>query len=402
MIKNKDIIIVGQQPWDTEIGSNCKDIALEFSKYNRVLYVNSPLDRISKLRGKGDPKVDKRINVIKGKEPGIVKINDNLFNLYPDCLVESINWIPNTSLFKIFNRVNNKRFAGSILKAIDELSFKDYILFNDNEVFKAFYLKDFLKPLLSIYYSRDNIVGVRYWKKHGATLEPELMAKSDLCLANSEYLKNYCKENNPHSFKVGQGCDFTFFTAENAAVRPEMEAIKKPIIGYVGALWTSRLDLPLLEHLAEKRPDWNFVYVGPEDERFENSKLHQMPNVFMLGPRHPEDLASYIMYFDVCMNPQYINPITIGNYPRKVDEYLALGKATIVTQTEPMLDFKEYILLAKNEQEYLDGIQHLLETDSPGLQEERRKFALSHSWENSITLMSQACAEVAAKQNKPF
>ena len=36
LITNRDIIIVGQQPWDVEIGSNCKDIAIEFSKYNRV------------------------------------------------------------------------------------------------------------------------------------------------------------------------------------------------------------------------------------------------------------------------------------------------------------------------------------------------------------------------------
>ncbi|MCH5597908.1 hypothetical protein [Niabella ginsengisoli] len=125
-------------------------------------------------------------------------------------MVESINWIPFTGLFKKFNKINNRQFAKSILRAVKQLGFKDYILFNDNEVFKAFYLKDFLKPLLSIYYSRDNIVGVKYWKKHGEQLEPELIAKSDLCLANSDYLKNYCKKYNPHSFKVGQGCDFTF------------------------------------------------------------------------------------------------------------------------------------------------------------------------------------------------
>jgi hypothetical protein len=64
-IKNRDIIVVGQQPWDVEIGSNCKNIALEFSKQNRVLYVNSPLDRITSIRDKKDPKTQKRLNVIK-------------------------------------------------------------------------------------------------------------------------------------------------------------------------------------------------------------------------------------------------------------------------------------------------------------------------------------------------
>ena len=31
LITGRDIVIVGQQPWDVEIGSNCKNIALEFS-----------------------------------------------------------------------------------------------------------------------------------------------------------------------------------------------------------------------------------------------------------------------------------------------------------------------------------------------------------------------------------
>lgn len=41
-------------------------------------------------------------------------------------------------------------------------------------------------------------------------------------------------------------------------------------------------------------------------------------------------------HFDVCMNPQLVNEITIGNYPRKVDEYLALGKPVIATKTLTM------------------------------------------------------------------
>jgi hypothetical protein len=36
-----DIIVTGLQPWDVEIGSNCKNIAIEFAKNNRVLYVNA-------------------------------------------------------------------------------------------------------------------------------------------------------------------------------------------------------------------------------------------------------------------------------------------------------------------------------------------------------------------------
>ncbi len=180
-LKNRDIVVVGQQPWDVEIGSNCKNIALEFSKNNRVLYVNSPLDRLTKLKYKADPKVKKRIDVINKKIDSIVVIQDNLWNYYPDELIESINWIKNEAIYKRLNKLNNKKFARAITKAIDKLGFKDIILFNDNDIFRCFYLKELLKPTISIYYSRDYLLFVDYWKLHGQKMEPLLIEKSDLC-----------------------------------------------------------------------------------------------------------------------------------------------------------------------------------------------------------------------------
>ena len=186
-IQNRDIVVVGLQPWDTTIGSNCKDIALEFSKNNRVLYVNYPLDRITLFRNTKEPNIQKRIRVIKGKEEGIVPIQENLWNLYPDEMVESINWIKSTKLFTYFNKINNQRFARSINKAIKKLGFSNFILFDDNDFMRSFYLKELLQPAISIFYYRDFLLGVDYWKVHGKLLEPQILAKSDLCLTNSVY-----------------------------------------------------------------------------------------------------------------------------------------------------------------------------------------------------------------------
>lgn len=402
MLTGKDIIIVGQQPWDTEIGSNCKDIALEFSKKNRVLYVNSALDRISKYRGRNDPKIQKRLNVIRGGEKGLVKIKENLYNLYPDCLTESINWIKSTKIFDVLNRRNNKLFAHSIKKAIKELGFKEFLLFNDNDMFRSYYLKELLQPALSVYYSRDNMVGVDYWKRHGLKLEPKLIEKSDLCTANSEYLADYCRKYNPDSFYVGQGCDFSLFNDEDLSIPAEVARINRPIIGYVGALWTSRLDLSLLENIAKKKTDWNWVFVGPEDESFQKSTLHEFPNVYFLGPRPPQELPDYIYSFDVCINPQLVNAITVGNYPRKIDEYLALGKPCIATNTPSMAVFKEYVYLASTEADYINGIGDLLDRNRAEHIKERRDFALSHTWENSVSLIGNACLQVAAEKGIRF
>lgn len=385
IIKNRDIIVVGQQPWDVEIGSNCKNIALEFSRHNRVLYVNSPLDRISKIKNATDPKVKKRIDVVNGRAESLIEIKENLWNLYPDEIIESINWIKHNFIYNFLNKINNKRFARSIDKAAKKLGFKDYILFNDNDIFRCFYLKELLKPAVSIYYSRDYLLFVDYWKAHGETMEPALIKKSDLCVANSTYLAAYCKKYNPNSHYVGQGCDLEMFTnKQELAIPADVASIEKPVIGYVGALQSIRLDMELLEYIAKTKPGWSIVLVGPEDEQFKVSNLHQINNIYFLGGKDPSTLPAYINSFDVCLNPQLINQVTIGNYPRKIDEYLAMGKPTVATRTEAMSVFEGHTYLGTTKEEYVILIEKALAEDSDEKRKERIAFATTHTWENNV------------------
>lgn len=384
MLVNADIIIVGQQPWDTELGSNCKNIALELSKANRVLYVNSPLDRITWLKGMNNPKVRKRLNVITGRRSGLVEIQHNLWSYYPDCWAESINWIGNHFIFDAFNRVNNRRFSKSISKAITLLQFQDYILFNDQEIIKGFYLKEYLRPKLNIYYCRDYIIGVNYWKRHGVKLEAELIGKSELCVSNSEYLSQYCKRFNPNSFNVGQGCDFSGYFADYYVKPVDILNFEGTIIGYVGMLSSLRLDIEIMKYVANAFPEYHIVLVGPEDDEFKSSELHDLKNVHFLGQKPSHQLPSYIRFFDLCINPQLINEITIGNYPRKVDEYLAFGKPVVASKTKTMEVFADYTYLAGYKEEYVELIQRALSEDSPDRRKARTQYALSHTWENSV------------------
>lgn len=389
-IKNRDFVIVGQQAWDVEIGSNCKNIALELSKHNRVLYINPPLDRITQFRNRHDEKIIKRKRMIRSGENNLFLIQENLWNLYPDCILESINWIKSHFLFDVLNKRNNIRYAKSISKTIKILKFKNFILFNDNDIFKSFYLKDFLLPKTSIYYSRDFILATQYWKYHGEQLEPKLIAKNDICLANSNYLTNYCKIYNSNSFFIGQGCDLSLFTALIQNKPNDLQNLKKPLIGYIGALSSTRLDLNLLLFIIRSKPEWNIILIGPQDENFKHSELHRLQNVHFLGLKEVWQLPQYIQAMDVCINPQLINETTIGNYPRKIDEYLALGKPVVAVKTEAMIMFEGYVYLAENRETFLQQILQAMAENTLEKQQERTKFALSHTWENCISKMYNA------------
>ena len=379
-MENRDIIVVGIQSWDIKIGSNCKNIALEFAKKNRVLYVNSPISRMVALKDK---------NILKQykgeKDVNIKSISNNLWTFYPKKIIESISSLSNNFLFDAINKHNNKIFASEIKKAIKVLGFKDYIVFCDSDMFRSFYLKEMLHPDLFIYYTRDNLLGIKFWQTQGCRIEPLLMAKSDIVMANSEYLKQFAFQYNKRSYFVGQGCDLTVFSNKNIPKIPDdISCIPQPIIGYIGTLVTLRLDIEIIKHIAINKPEWNIVLVGPEDEEFASSDLHKIKNIYFLGSKKESELPSYLSAFTVAINPQLINEVTIGNYPRKIDEYLAMGKPTVATETLAMQYFKEFVSLAKDYERWLHAIENEIQNNSDIKVNERIRFAMNHTWENNV------------------
>ena len=390
----KDIVVISMQPWDHDIGSNAKNIAEEFSKHNRVLYVNEPLDRVTLFRSKKDNVwIRKRIDVIKGRTNGLVKIKDNLWNLYPNYLSESINWIPEKLTYNFLNAYNSRKFATCIEASCNELGFKDFILVNDNLMFKGLLLNELLKPEISAYYLRDFLIVQPYFRKHGRRIEADIMRRYDLILTNSLYLNEYAKGFNQKAFYVGQGCDLKMYDSEGSYNLPdELIDIKPPIIGYTGFLTTMRLDISLIRRVAIDHPEWSIVLVGPEDDEFRGSDLHSLDNVFFLGTMDQSRLPSFVKYFDVCINPQIVNELTIGNYPRKIDEYLAMGKPVVATETKTMEAFTDYVYLASTHEDFQFGIGEALENNTAELERKRALFAQTHSWKNSVDTIYEVFA----------
>ena len=386
MIQGRDIIVMGIQAWDIEIGSNCKNIAVQMAKHNRVLYVNPPMDRVSRYRERHTEKIKKRLAVKKGECSDLVELGDNMWNLYPRTITESINFVKNKPLFDWLNWINAKRFTKDIKSAIARLDFKDFIIFNDSSMFLGQHIKTLLKPSFYVYYMRDYLTKNPYWRKNGVRLEPVLIQNADCVVNNSTLYAEYGKQFTQHSYMVGQGCDTSLF---NDAVREitipeELSNIPGPIIGYVGFLSSRRLSIPILAHIAKSKPQWSIVLVGPEDDVFNSSELHEIDNIYFLGSRDATELPNYIKGFDVAINPQLINDATMGNYPRKIDEYLALGKPTVASATKAMDYFKEYTYLGVTPEDYVRLIEQALSENTKELEQERKAFGLSHSWENNV------------------
>ena len=278
IIHNRDFILFGLQPWDIEIGSNFKNMAMELAKNNRVLYVNYPADRISILKKRGEARIKNRLETIKTGKNELNEVAENLFVLNPRVIVESINWIPFKSIYNRLNYRNNVLLGKEINKTAEKLGLKTpYMIYND--FLRGFYLPELVEHDLFIFYIRDFLLSQPYFRKHGSILEKKIIEKSDATVCNSAYLASYAKQYNQHSYDIGQGCDVESFYPSNRIAASEPNELKGIVIGYCGALLSTRLDIELIATVANQNPELQFVFVGPEDEAFKNSVLHQIKNI---------------------------------------------------------------------------------------------------------------------------
>lgn len=379
----RDFIITSLQTWDIEIGSTIKNTALEISKQNRVLYINTPMDISIRLRGnRQSPSYIRRMAVIKGETSPLRQINANMWVLDCPFMLFSANFLP-APLFNIVNRKNNARIARWIVEQAAALDFKNYIHLIDTDIYRSRYLKEYIHPSVSIYYRRDYVIGEAYWRRHGTRLEPELAASADLVLANSTRFAAELQAYNPHTYPIETGVNLKLYNPAKKYETPgDMQDIPRPIIGYMGTINSTRLDGDLLYQIISQRPDYSFVFTGPEDDIFRRNRIHSLKNAYFTGQKKVDELPAYIAAYDVCINPQMVNEITDGNYPLKIDEYLAMGKPTVATSTHTMRHiFANHTHLATTPEEWLSAIDRAVtEADDEELAKQRIAFAETHSW----------------------
>ena len=391
-MEGKSIIINSLQPWDITIGSNAKDIAWQMAEQNYVLYINTPLDFLTLFSKENTPETQYRRDVIRRKVAPIRQIKERLHVLDFPFPILPINFLPDGKCFDFFNRLNNRLLYAYVRKKSRALGYQQVIHINDNDPSRSFYAQEYLQPHRSIYYLRDMYAHVPYWQRHIFRLEPLLMQKSHLVIANSPQLASFAQQYMRQAVSVGQGVWLPSQTEIDQLRTPaDMQEIPRPIIGYTGAITALRLDYDLLYAVAKERPAFSFVFVGGADDIFHAHPLVKLANVYVLGSKKMSEVLAYNASFDVCLNPQLQNDMTNCNYPRKIDEYLALGKPIVATKTETMDIFEGYYAPACSPEEYLQAIDAAVASPQDDQTiAARKKFAQGHSWQKNVERIYRA------------
>ena len=256
--------------------------------------------------------------------------------------------------------------------------------------------KDF-KSGLTVYDCMDELSAFKFAPDDLKYMEHMLFEKADIVFTGGRSLFEAKKELHNNIFPFPSSIDKKHFnTARQEQSEPDDQAnIKGPKIGFYGVI-DERFDISLIENIADERPDWNLVIIGPV-VKIDPAQLPVRSNIFYLGSKSYQELPSYLSGWDVAMVPFLINESTRFVSPTKTPEYLCAGRPVVSTPIKDIIDPYEkndLVSIANDSTAFIQAIEYWLRCENKGEWLERADhFLLTMSWDITFTDMSLNMAQ---------
>ncbi|MFA4991904.1 MAG: glycosyltransferase, partial [Candidatus Omnitrophota bacterium] len=383
MLKGENIICISSIDWDFIWQGHQQIMSALAKNGNKVLFIENTGVRSPGIRDAS--RIKSRIkNWLKGVK-GIREESENLYIFSPLVLPfpysRPARWI-------------NRRMILSILERWTRvMDFADPIVWTFLPTPLSMDIAENVVKKLFVYYCIDNFSVSSASANKIRSSEKKLLEKADLVFVTSRELYNYCARHNKKVYKFPFAVNFEIFEKVNSSetsAPEEFRGINRPVIGYVGGVhkW---IDLDLIRRLAEARPGYSFVFVGPIQTNVQ--RLSDLKNVHFLGKKEHGKLPLFIKYFDAGIIPYLITDYTRNVYPTKLNEYLALGKPVVSTALPEILEFnKEFgdvvYVAGVDAGSFGESLEKAVREDSGPLRGKRIEIARLNNWENRIEKMS--------------
>jgi teichuronic acid biosynthesis glycosyltransferase TuaH len=302
--------------------------------------------------------------------------------LYGDLTTQAWQVSSKVIVYSTFDSVLNKK---NVVKKLNNLTAKvgmreNLIVWNFNPLFTNYF--DLLNQKLNIFDAVDN------WIHHSSYASRKKLLtrnyritkeKSDLIYTVSQDLKEFF--DSPKAKWLPNAVDFDHFQTQERI--ESLEKIDRPIIGFLGIL-QDRIDIDLLESVAQTHSDKTLVLAGPVWQGFPKARLEKLANVIFSGAVRYEDIPKYYNSFDVGIIAYKGNEFIKSTNSMKYYEYLAAGLPVVSTMSGGIEDFKDVIYTADTYDRFNVQISAALEENSITLEQKRRDFVKPMSWEARI------------------
>lgn len=216
--------------------------------------------------------------------------------------------------------------------------------------------------------------------------ERRLLQRADVVFTGGHSLFEHKRQlhHNIHPFPSSVDVHH-FAQARELMPDPEdQDGFPRPRIGFFGVI-DERMDLGLIERLAEAEPLWQLVMLGPV-AKVDPARLPRRPNIHWLGPKSYRELPGYLAGWDVAMLPFARNESTRFISPTKTPEYLAAAKPVVSTSIRDVVrpyGEQGLVWIADGVAEFAAAIREALASDRAVRVAQADAFLADLSWDRT-------------------
>jgi glycosyltransferase involved in cell wall biosynthesis len=193
-----------------------------------------------------------------------------------------------------------------------------------------------LHPDLCVYDCMDELSAFRFAPPTLIERERALLDSADLVFTGGQSLYEAKRDRHPSVHCFPSSIDVAHFArarSPNGTGPSDQAGTPHPRLGFFGVI-DERMDLGLLARMAELRPEWQFVMIGPV-VKIDPAELPRPGNIHWLGGKSYDELPDYLAGWDVGLMPFALNESTRFISPTKTPEFLAAGIPVVST---PIVD----------------------------------------------------------------
>jgi glycosyltransferase involved in cell wall biosynthesis len=263
-----------------------------------------------------------------------------------------------------------------------------------------------LDPLALVYDCMDDLASFKFAPPQLVEREAALMRMADVVLTGGPSLYEARKGRHPNLHCLPSAVDARHFSPANldldapegAAARALHAGLAHPRLGFFGVI-DERLDLELVVGIAERRPDWQIVMVGPV-VKIDPATLPRRPNIRWLGMQGYEALPHLTAQWDVCLLPFALNEATRFISPTKTLEYMACGKPSVSTAIRDVVEPYGHVVPIRADAEgFVQACDEILARSAS--EQDEHRFALAAilaktSWDATAAAMGELIAQAEA------
>lgn len=167
--------------------------------------------------------------------------------------------------------------------------------------------------------------------------------------------------------------------------RELQDGLAHPRLGFFGVI-DERMDLGLIQALADGRPDWSLVMVGPI-VKIDPASVPRRPNILWLGMQSYELLPYLMLGWDLALMPFALNESTRFISPTKTLEYMAGGLPVVSTPIQDVASlYRPTVAIAHGGEEFVQACEEMLAegaTARRARQVQMAAFVARNSWDRT-------------------